>query len=199
MARKTVVRRKDVIISSSLAALIVAIVVLVQVMCIMPASAVARQQQTKVDAAVKMLEDNSKKRREVEKIEAVNKQLKVRLAVFDKRVPTKSEIATLVAEVLRSADRNDLRIFQTKPLGVVVLGQGFYRFPYEFDLQGKYHAVGQFVSEIESHASFMQVQRVSLSAKDKSGTVRTKILIYLHGYVNDADDQTPAPGTGGPR
>ena len=196
MARKTVVRRKDIIISSSLAALIIAGVVLIQVMCIMPASAVAKQQENKVDAAVKKLENNNKKRRTVEKIEASNKELKARLAVFDKRVPTKSEIAALVAEMLRSADQNNLRIFQTKPQGVIVLGQGFYRFPYELDLEGKYHAIGQFVSEIESHTSFMQVQRVDLSGTNKSGIVRTKILIYLHGSTNGATDNTPAPHAG---
>jgi len=69
VARKTVIRRKDIIISGSLAALIIAGVVLVQVMFIMPASAVAKQQHSKVGAAVKKLEDNSKKRREIEKIE----------------------------------------------------------------------------------------------------------------------------------
>lgn len=188
MARKTVIRRKDVIISSSLAALALAGVVLFQVMCIMPASAVARQQQSKVDAAIKKLEDNSKKRREVEKIEAVNKELKERLAVFDKRVPTKSEIAALVAEVLRSADQKGLRILRTKPQGVVVLGQGFQRFPYELDLNGDYHAIGEFVREIESHASFMQVRRATISATAKPGVVRTQILIHLHGMATDTAD-----------
>jgi len=116
--------------------------------------------------------------------------------VFDKRVPTKSEVATLVAEVLRSVDQNGLRILQTKPQGVVVLGQGFYRFPYELDLQGKYHAIGQFVSEIESHASFMQVQRVDLNGTNKPGIVRTKILIYLHGSANEMADRRPASDAG---
>jgi Tfp pilus assembly protein PilO len=193
VAKKTVVRRKDIIISAGLAVLIIAGVALIQVLCIMPASAIAKQQKNKVEAAIKKLEDNSKKRRDVEKIEASNKELKTRLAVFDKRVPTRSEIAALVAEVLRSADQNGLRIFQTKPQGVIASGQGFYRFPYELDLQGKYHSVGQFVSEIESHASFMRVQRVDLSGTNEPGVVRTKILIYLHGTANQAVDQARTP------
>ena len=131
---------------------------------------------------------SEEKRREVEKIEVRNTQLKERLVVFDKRVPTKSDVSGLFADVLDSAGENGLRIFQTRPKGVIVLGQGFYRFPYEFDLQGEYHAIGQFVSEIESHASFMQVQRLSLSATPKAGVVRAKILIYLHGSANEAAD-----------
>jgi Tfp pilus assembly protein PilO len=196
VARKTVVRRKDIIISACFSALIIAGVVLVQVMCIMPASAVAKQQENKVDASVKRLEDNSRKRRDVEKIEALNRELKVRLAVFDKRVPAKSEIAALVTDVLRSADQNGLQISQTKPQGVVVLGQGFYRFPYELDLQGKYHAIGQFVSEIESHASFMQVQRAELSETSKPGIVRTKVLIYLYGAAGETTERETASRAG---
>ena len=196
MARKTVVRRKDIIISACLAALAIAGVVLIQVMCIMPATAVARQQESKVDASVKRLEANSRKRREVEKIEALNKELKARLAVFDKRVPAKSEIAALVTDVLRSADQNGLQISQTKPQGVVVVGQGFYRFPYELDLQGKYHAIAQFVSEIESHASFIQVRRAELSETGKPGIVRTKILIHFYGAAGETIEQETASRAG---
>ena len=111
-------------------------------------------------------------------------------------MPPKSEIATLVAEVLRSADENGLRIFQTKPHEVSVLGQGFYRFPYELDLRGEYHAIGQFVRDIESHASFMQVRRATISGTEKPGVVRTKILIHLHGSATDTADEAPRPDAG---
>ncbi len=186
MARKTVIRRKDIVISASVAVLIIAGVVLVQVMCIMPAFDVAALHEDKVDNSVKKLEDNSRKRRDVEQIEKQNAEFKTRLAIFDGRVPSKGEVAALFAEVLRSADQNDLKIFQTQPREMEVLGQGFYRFPYELNFQGDYHDVGRFLSEIESHASFMQVRRMELSGGRKPGIVRIKILLFLYGSAGAA-------------
>lgn len=193
MARKTVIRRKDIVISASFAALVIAGLVLVQVMCIMPVSDVAKRHEEKVDEAVKELEDNSKKRREVEKIDKRNAELRVRLAVFDKRVPSKGEVAALFAEVVRSASLNNLKILQTRPEEMVVLGQGFYRFPYDLSLEGKYHDIARFICGIEAHASFMQVHRVTLAGTAKTGIVRTDVLIYLYGSASAASEEEAEP------
>jgi len=192
MARKTVIRRKDIVISASLAALVIAGLVLVQVMCIMPVSDVATRHEQKVDEAVNKLEDNSKKRREVEKIEKRNAELQARLAVFDKRVPSKGEVAALFAEVIRSASLNNLKILQTRPEEMVVLGQGFYRFPYDLSLEGKYHDIARFICGIEAHASFMQVCRVTLDGTAKAGIVRTNVVIYLYGSASEEKAEPPS-------
>jgi len=193
MARKTVIRRKDIVISGSVAALVIAGVVLVQVMCIMPVSAVTKRHEEKVDEAVKKLEDNSKKRRDAEKIEKRNAELKTRLTVFDKRVPSRGEVAALFAEVVRSASLNNLKILQTRPEQMAVLGQGFYRFPYDLDLEGKYHDVARFVCGIEAHTSFMQVHRVNLTGISKAGVVRVNVLIYLYGSASQASQERAEP------
>ncbi|MFH1730388.1 MAG: type 4a pilus biogenesis protein PilO [Planctomycetota bacterium] len=193
MARKTVIRHRDTVISGSLAALVIAGVVLVQVMCIMPVSAVVKRHEEKVDEAVKQLEDNSKKRREAEKIEKRNADLKALLAAFDKRVPSKGEVAALFAEVVRSASLNDLKILQTQPGEMTVLGQGLYRFPYDLSLEGKYHDIARFICGVEAHASFMQVHRVNLTETSKAGGVRVNVLIYLYGSASPTREEKAEP------
>ncbi len=196
MARKTVVRHKDIIISSCLGALDIAAVVLLQVMLVMPATSAARLSGAKVAELVQKLEKNITNQKKLEKTEQQNTETKSSLAGFDKRVPIKSGIAALFADVLRSADQNGLRIFQTQPKESSILGQGFYRFPYELDVQGDYHAVGRFLSGVESHASFMQVVRVDLTPSDVDN-VRLKVLLHLYGAAEEAtgkeEQGKPAP------
>jgi len=185
MARKTVVRHKDIIIAAALAVLTIAAVVIIQILVIMPPRALARAQGRDLTQSVKQLEENSRKERELKELVKNNAQLRARLVVFDKRLPAKGDIAALLAEMLRFVDRTDFKILQTQPKDPVLLGQGFQRFPYELELLGQYHAIGQFLNTIETHASFMQVARTDFTGS-ADGTIRAKILLYFYGSVNEA-------------
>jgi len=184
MARKTILRHKDIIVASCLGALDIAGVVLLQVMLVTPATSAARLAGAKIAESVKKLEKNVASRRKLEKTEQLNHEIRSSLSRFDKRVPVKSGVAALFADVLRSADQNGLRILQTQPKESTILGQGFYRFPYELDVQGDYHAAGRFLSLVESHASFMHIVRVDLTAAD-GDSVRLKVLLYLYGTAEE--------------
>ncbi|MFO7897813.1 MAG: type 4a pilus biogenesis protein PilO [Planctomycetota bacterium] len=182
MARKTILRQKDIVIAASLAALDIAVVILIQILLITPIRSRARQQGKQNAEAVKKIEQNAQKRRDCEKLIAENKKTRSRLTAFDKRVPVKSEVPAVLEDLVRAADRHGLKIRQTKPREPVPVGGGFMRFPYQLDLRGPYHAVGQFVRGVESDPDYMEVVTVDMSAADEKG-VHVQILIYLYGIV----------------
>ncbi|MFW6157818.1 MAG: type 4a pilus biogenesis protein PilO [Planctomycetota bacterium] len=185
MARKTVLRQKDIVIAASLAALDIAVVVLIQILLIIPVRAQARQQGKQNAEGVKNIEQNAQKRRDCEKLIAENKKTRGRLTTFDKRVPVKSEVPAVLEDLVRSAGQHGLKIRQTKPREPVLLGGGFIRFPYQLDLRGPYHAVGQFMRSVESAPDYTEVIQMDMSAPDEEG-VHVQVLIYLYGT-------TPAP------
>ena len=188
MARKTVLRHKDIVIAATLAALDIAAVVLVQIMIIMPVVAKDKHQQQKMREMIQELESNSQKRRECVDLSEKNKSMRAQLAVFDKRIPASGEIAALMAEVLRAADQNGLKILHTKPQEPVALGQGFQRFPFELDLVGEYHAVGRLVAWLESHRSYVQVHSVNCSTV-KDGSPQIRMSLSLYGTSVSPDSQ----------
>jgi len=190
MARKTIIRRKDIVIAGSLAALVVAVVVVVQLMLIAPAVSVSKRRAAKVVEAAKKLDDNVRKRRNLGGLVKQNEELKTRLAVFDKRVCSKTEVAALFADVLRLADQGRLKILLTRPAEPTSIGQGFLRFAYELDVQGEYHQLALFISGVESHASFMEVAGATFSGAGDEGLVRMKVTLYLYGFV--AETASPA-------
>jgi Tfp pilus assembly protein PilO len=180
MARKTVVRHKDIIISSSLAALIIAVVVLVQITLILPVTSAAKQHEKKSVEAVKKLEENTRKRRQAEELEHKNARMRAQLALFDRRVPAKGTVGAVFADVLRSASLHKLRVVKTEPQEPVAAGQGFYQFPFTLDVVGGYHELGRFISELESDTSFMQIADADLNA-DPDGPVRARLMLVLYG------------------
>ena len=178
-------------IASSLGVLILVAVAVVHVTCITPNFDVTKRLEAKLRDAVKELEENSRRRREVEQTEQRNKEIRARLAVFDRRVPPRGEVPALFADVLQLADSSELKISQAQPRDVVPLGQGLFRFPYELDLEGDYAALRLFLSRIESHASLMQVPRVEIEGTGQSGRVRIRLFLQLYGSLSMADKEPP--------
>ena len=79
-----------------------------------------------------------------------------------------------------------------------MIGQGFYSFPYLFDLEGDYHKIGQFLSGVESHASFMQVMKADLTGANE-GAVRMKVTLHLYGSAPSSEAKAPAPPPAAPQ
>ena len=193
MARKTVLRRKDIIISSSLAVLDITAVVLFQLLLISPVTSRAREERTRLADVVKQLEENNKKRRVLQDVAQQNEKLGSQLAVFDKRVSTKSGTVALFAEVLGIAGQNSLKILSTQPMEPVAVGQGFLRSAYEINLQGNYSDVGQFFSSIESRASFIDVPKADFTGI-ADGSVKVKFILNLYAVAEQAAEEAkPAP------
>ena len=214
MARKTVVRQRDIIISASVAALIIAGSLLFYIVFIAPTNSLAKFEQNKVSKAVSELAEKTRLAREAAQAKRENSDMRARLAAFDGRVLRKSQVPGLFAEVLRLADQAQLKIFHTRPLAPVVVGQGLRKFPYEIELRGTYHDVGRFVAGVESHASFLQVNQLDLSSVE-GGTIRARVLVCLYGAdegwaarprrgagavpeVEDLDDADQPAGAGDP-
>lgn len=196
MARKTVLRHKDIVISASLAVLDLAAVVLVQVMVILPPTSLAKAREAELTKAIKEIDANGKKERDLKALERDNAELRTQLGVFEARVPTKTEIPAVFAEILKLADQNDLKILYTQPKDSTLAGQGFHRFPYEIELVGNYHAIGEFISRMESHAHFIQVVKTDFSGSPE-GAVRMKLLLNLYGTVMEVADRA-VEGAGAP-
>ena len=197
MARKTVIRHRDVIIAVVATATIIATALLIHVLTIAPINSRAAREQQKVSATVQNIEACNVELRELKQTMQKNDDLRARLSVFDARVPQKNDVAGLFAKVLRMADTYELKIVRTQPAGPVDAGQGLLRFPYEVELQGSYHAIARFVAGIESHASFMTVTRAALFGQPDQ-TIRARISISLYGTDETWPRATPAvAGTAG--
>jgi len=192
MARKTVLRRKDIVIASALAVLDLAVVLLVQYLLIMPVTSSARQERERLAAAVKELEDNNRKRRSLLDVAEQNRKLAGQLSAFDQRVaPRKAATVALFADVLKNASDNSLKIVSTQPMEPADIGQGFLLIPYEINVQGAYVDLCRFLCGIESNASFMEIIRADLITQAESSL---KMKIALNLYARTDQDEEPAPG-----
>jgi Tfp pilus assembly protein PilO len=190
MARKTVIRHRDIIVSASVGALLIAGTVIVQVMCISPTQSIARVRRKAATDAARKLELKAKETREVQRERAENAKLRSRLVLFAHRIPRTYEVAGLFAEVLRSADKNDLKIIHTRPMNAETVGQGLQRFPYQIELVGGYHAIARFVATLESHSSYMEITSAQLQPHEGTA-LRASLHLALYGGGESWDMGTP--------
>jgi type IV pilus assembly protein PilO len=191
VARKTVIRHRDIIIAVVASATIIATTLLVHVLTIAPINSRAAREQQKVSATVQKIEACNAELRQLKQARQENDDLRARLSVFDARVPQKNDVAGLFAKVLRMADTDELKILRTQPAAPVDVGQGLLRFPYEVEVQGDYHRIARFVAGIESHASFIKVTRTALFGQPDQ-TIRARISISLYGTDDTRPRATPS-------
>jgi Tfp pilus assembly protein PilO len=189
MARKTVLRRKDIIIASCLGVLDIAIVVSVQLLLIAPEISRAEQERTRLAGVVKELEENNKKRRTLIEVEEQNKKLASQIARFDRRIAAKSGTVTLFADVLRIAGQNSLKILGTQPLEPLPVGQGLLRAPYEISVQGSFSDLGRFISSLETHTNFVDVVKADVTGQP-DGPVRMKMVLNLYAAAGQTEDES---------
>jgi len=196
VARKSVVRHRDIVVSASLAALIIAAAVLVHVMFIAPTTSLATLQRKNVAEARKRLSDIAKEAQQMEEKKARNDDLRAKLAVFSQRVRKKNQVAGLFAQILQLSDRSNLKLLHTQPMTSAPLGQGLHKFPYTIEVQGGYHDIAQFITTIESHADLMQVIGVSLGGMPEGIRARIGLCLYGADAGWSVKEEAEEPGVG---
>jgi Tfp pilus assembly protein PilO len=186
MARKTVLRRKDILIAGGASVLVLVAVLLVQILVIAPVLSDAAEHRAKLTGAVKELEKNHRKRQGLKDLEEKNRVLREQIATFGRRVPDKDNAVILFAEILQMATQHSLKVLGTEPMEPTPVGQGFIRYPYEINLLGGYTDLGRFIAAVETHANFHEIVKINLTS-DGNGPVRAKVTLHLYTSLNAAD------------
>jgi Tfp pilus assembly protein PilO len=74
-------------------------------------------------------------------------EYQVALAAYETMLPSEHEVAGLLADVAVGAVQNEVAIVNFAPL-TAVAGENLMELPYDLQVQGGYHDIGRFMSEI---------------------------------------------------
>ena len=90
-------------------------------------------------------------------------EYQVALAAYETMLPSESEVAGLLADVAIGAAQNDIAIVNFAPLEAVA-GENLMELPYDVQVQGGYHDIGRFMSEV---ANLPRLVRPVVSAMEQ--------------------------------
>lgn len=107
-----------------------------------------------------------------------------------KRFITESQVATLLQDISKLANNNDIRILQVKPSrdqkasteSKLNLGPNFSTLYISLDLLGSYHQLGKFINDLENNQVLMIVQEIKIDSQ-KDNYVKQAASIILKTYV----------------
>ncbi|MCX5706235.1 MAG: type 4a pilus biogenesis protein PilO [Candidatus Omnitrophica bacterium] len=107
-----------------------------------------------------------------------SKQLKA------KKIISESQVASLLQDISKLANSNDIRIQQLRPSREAEgkAGKSTVLF-IAMELLGDYHHLGKFVNELENAEVFMSVQEIKIRAQD-SDPLKQRASLLLKTYVN---------------
>jgi Tfp pilus assembly protein PilO len=109
-------------------------------------------------------------------------EYQVALAAYETMLPSESEVAGLLADVAIGAAQNGIAIVNFAPLEAVA-GENLMELPYDVQVQGGYHDIGRFMSEI---ANLPRLVRPVVTAMEQ-------VQIQEQGAAQQGAAGTPAP------
>lgn len=85
--------------------------------------------------------------RRINELRRQEAEYQVALAAYATMLPEGGEVSDLLADVAAGAVQNDIAIVNFAPLETVV-GEDLMEVPFDLQVQGNYHAIGQFLADI---------------------------------------------------
>ncbi len=195
MARKRVIRRKDIVIAVCLGLIAVAAAVAVRIELLGPARARSAKAKQELDKAKQAVHDKDERERELLRLEKENAALRAQLAEFDKRLPSQRRRLALLAEFAGLAKAKGLQIRQARLGEPVAVGRGIEAFPYELEVEGSYHDVARFMARIESHQTFLRIIRTNLAHSGEHAIV-ANLVAYVYGTGDAPQGEAGDEGAG---
>jgi Tfp pilus assembly protein PilO len=108
-------------------------------------------------------------------------------------VPAANEVTTLLDQVSSSARRVGLDVSKIEPLGTET-GQDFIAYKYRFSMNGSYHAVAEFLTNVGSLRRIVvpvNVNMVTSQAQSPGAARSTTTTFELHTYVANTNPPPP--------
>ena len=112
-------------------------------------------------------------------------ELTAKIALFEKRLPEKREIPSLLTFFRQAADDSGTKFVTINALAQVT-SEYYVEIPFQVSLKAKYHSLGQFINKVENHERFMRVDNPDLkSASDEpmvhNATIRVSTFMFNQG------------------
>jgi Tfp pilus assembly protein PilO len=192
MARRTVVRRKDIAVAVGLGVAIAAGTASATLFAIRPAlaaSEAARKRLVDIRRQVSSMKD---KRRQLDELQAKTGALRADLEAFAARVPSSEDCPLLLTEVVRLGGAEGLRLVDTQNSAATSLGRGLQRVGYRLTLLGSYHALGRFHSRIESHKTYFRIPGATIQTNE-DGAVRATLRLVFYARDRDGTASSDPP------
>ena len=101
-------------------------------------------------------------------------EYQVALAAYETMLPSENEVAGLLADVAIGAAQNDIDIVNFAPLEAVA-GENLMELPYDVQVQGGYHDIGRFMSEVANLPRLVRpvvtaMEQVQIQEQGAAGT-----------------------------
>lgn len=118
--------------------------------------------------------------RRVNELKRQEAEYQVALAAYETMLPSEPEVAGLLSDVAGAAMQNEVKIVHFAPLQSVA-GENLMEIPFDVQLQGGYHDIGRFLSEIANlprlvRPSVTAMEQVRIQDEPRSGAPENKDL-----------------------
>ncbi len=130
---------------------------------------------------------NEMKRRAVElpKLQAEMKLLQMEVAELEKKLPREKELPGLLRTFTKTAQRYSLRISNFNPMPVVSQAN-YNEVPFQVTLQGTYHSLAFFLSELGQQPRVLNAKNIVFSinpaSKDNPSTVNVSFILVAFTF-----------------
>jgi len=146
----------------------------------------AQTEITRIKKDINNFKAESKKIKELE-----SKQVSPKAGLKEKRIITEAQFASLLQDISKIANNNEVKILQLKPFRqslpanqdakVKALGS-FTPFLILLDLSSGYHNLGKFINGLENLESFVKVQEIKIEPFEDT-YLNQKVNLVLVTYV----------------
>ena len=131
------------------------------------------------------LADTKRKALELPKLQADMKNLEMQVADLEKLLPKDKDIPDLLRIVTKTAQKYQLRITNITP-GSVTSQANYNEIPFQMTVQGTYHALAYFLSDIGQESRILSVKNVNFASntqtKENTNTVNVNFTLIAYTF-----------------
>lgn len=123
---------------------------------------------------------------ELPRLEAEMKILTQEVLGLEKQLPKEAEIPELLRTIIRTAQKYSIKITNIAPPAKPVEQQNYNELPFEITLQGSYHSLAHFMSDLGQEPRILNSKNVKLSgqaqSKENNNTVNVNFTLVAYTF-----------------
>lgn len=113
---------------------------------------------------------------------------------LEKQLPGKAEMDALLAEISRAGALRGLQFELFRP-GQVKVGDYYAELPVEIRLNGPFHSLAGFVSNVTNLRRIVSIDRIGLE-RQRDGMLAFECIAHAYRYLEDGEQAGKRPGKG---
>ncbi len=138
-------------------------------------------------------EDKLAQARHLDSLRRQKAEVKILVEQLERQLPGKAEMDALLSDISRAGALRGLQFELFKP-GQVKVGDYFAELPVEMRLNGSFHALAGFVSDVANMGRIVSIDRISL-ARQRDGVLAFDCVAHAYRYLEPGEQGSKAPGS----